>query len=126
MNFYVMTLFPDMVKDGLHTSVIGRAIEKGAIHIETVNIRDFTKDRHRHVDDYPYGGGAGMVMQPQPVYDCYEHIVEKLSEKPRVVYMNPQGQVFNQKKAEELSREEILFFCAVIMKGLTRECWMRL
>ena len=70
------------------------------------------------MDDYPYGGGAGMVMQPQPVYDCYEHIVEKLSEKPRVVYMNPQGQVFNQKKAEELSREENLIFLCGHYEGI--------
>lgn len=118
MNFYVMTLFPDMVKDGLNTSIIGRAMEKDLIHIEAVNIRDFTKDRHKHVDDYPYGGGAGMVMQPQPVYDCFDHIAKKMDKKPRVLYMNPQGQVFNQKKAQELSSEENLVFLCGHYEGI--------
>ena len=70
MRFHILTLFPDMVEQGLHTSIIGRAVEKGLLAIEAVNIRDYTLDKHKKVDDYPYGGGAGMVMQAQPIYDC--------------------------------------------------------
>ena len=81
MNFYVLTLFPDMIMDGLRTSITGRAMEAGLIHIEAVNIRDFTKDKHKHVDDYPYGGGAGMVMQAEPVYNAYQYIVDILTDR---------------------------------------------
>lgn len=77
MRFHILTLFPDMVEQGLHTSIIGRAVEKGLLTIEAVNIRDYTVDKHKKVDDYPYGGGAGMVMQAQPIYDAYLSIVEK-------------------------------------------------
>lgn len=77
MRFHILTLFPDMVEQGLHTSIIGRAVEKGLLAIEAVNIRDYTLDKHKKVDDYPYGGGAGMVMQAQPIYDAYLSIVEK-------------------------------------------------
>lgn len=76
MNFHVMTLFPEMIEQGLYTSITGRAIKNGTITLNAVNIRDFTKDKHRHVDDYPYGGGAGMVMQPEPVYECFAHITK--------------------------------------------------
>ena len=93
-------------------------MEKDLIHIEAVNIRDFTKDRHKHVDDYPYGGGAGMVMQAQPVYDCYDYIAKKIEKKPRVLYMNPQGQVFNQKTAQELAAEENLVFLCGHYEGI--------
>lgn len=111
-NYYVMTLFPEMVMNGLNTSITGRAKEKKIINFEAVNIRDFTKDKHGHVDDYPYGGGAGMVMQAQPVYDAYKHIEEKIGESTRVIYMTPQGKVFNQQMARELSEEEnIVFLC---------------
>ncbi len=72
MNFHILTLFPEMVTGGLNTSIIGRAMENGLISVEAVNIRDYSTDKHRHVDDYPYGGGAGMVMQPGPVYAAYE------------------------------------------------------
>ena len=82
MNFYILTLFPEMVMNGLSTSITGRAIESGKLHIEAINIRDYTQDKHNHVDDYPYGGGAGMVMQAQPVYDAYTALVEKLGRKP--------------------------------------------
>ena len=71
MNFYIMTLFPEMVMDGLHTSIIGRAVNSGLLHIEAVNIRDYAFNKHNSVDDYPYGGGAGMLMQAEPVYQCY-------------------------------------------------------
>lgn len=118
MNFHVMTLFPDMVLGGLRTSIIGRAEEKGCISIEAVNIRDYTSDKHKKVDDYTYGGGAGMLMQAQPVYDCWKAVDEKIRErrgvesKTRVVYVTPQGELFNQKKAAELAKEdELIFLC---------------
>lgn len=111
-NYYVMTLFPDMVMNGLCTSITGRARDKGIINFEAVNIRDFTKEKHGHVDDYPYGGGAGMVMQAQPVYDAYKYIESKAGKNIRVVYMTPQGKVFNQQMAKELSHEDdIIFLC---------------
>ena len=111
MSFYVLTLFPEMIDAALSHSIIGRAVNEGIINVEAVNIRDFSKDKHRHVDDYPYGGGAGMVMQPQPIYDAYKSIEEKAG-KARVIYMSPQGKRFNQKIAEELSKEEsIILLC---------------
>lgn len=110
-SFYVLTLFPEMIDAALSHSIIGRAVNEGIINVEAVNIRDFSKDKHRHVDDYPYGGGAGMVMQPQPIYDAYKSIEEKTG-KARVIYMSPQGKRFNQKIAEELSKEEsIILLC---------------
>lgn len=110
-SFYVLTLFPEMIDAALSHSIIGRAVNEGIINVEAVNIRDFSKDKHRHVDDYPYGGGAGMVMQPQPIYDAYKSIEEKAG-KAKVIYMSPQGKRFNQKIAEELSKEEsIILLC---------------
>ena len=112
MNFHVLTLFPDMIRDGFQTSITGRAVEKGLLSLETVNIRDFSVNKHNRVDDYPYGGGAGMVMQAEPVCLAYESVAEKLSEKPRVLYMSPQGKVFDQRMAEELAQEkELVFLC---------------
>ena len=112
MNFHILTLFPEMVTGGLNTSITGRAMEKGLISVEAVNIRDYSTDKHRHVDDYPYGGGAGMVMQPGPVYASCEDLERKIGKKPRVIYLTPQGRVFNQKIAEELaSEEELVFLC---------------
>lgn len=93
---------------GLSTSITGRAMKNNLIQIEAVNIRDFTIEKHGHVDDYPYGGGAGMVMQAEPIYRTWKHITDGLERKPRVVYMTPQGQVFNQGLAEELAKEEDL------------------
>lgn len=118
MNYYILTLFPDMVMDGLNTSIIGRAREKGLLSIEAVNIRDFTENKHNRVDDYPYGGGAGMVMQAQPVYDAYRHVEGKIGKKPRVVYMTPQGKTFNQSMAEEFAREEELVFLCGHYEGI--------
>lgn len=118
MNYYILTLFPDMVMDGLNTSIIGRAKEKGLLSIEAVNIRDFTENKHNRVDDYPYGGGAGMVMQAQPVYDAYRHVEEKIGKKPRVVYATPQGKVFNQNMAEEFAKEEELVFLCGHYEGI--------
>ncbi len=91
MNFHILTLFPDMVMQGLGTSIIGRAVNNGLLSIEAVNIRDYAFNKHQSVDDYPYGGGAGMLMQAEPVYQAYEAIAEKVKKKPRVVYLSPQG-----------------------------------
>ena len=104
-----------MIMDGLKTSITGRAIDKGILKIEAVNIRDYTNEKHGHVDDYPYGGGAGMVMQAQPICDCYDAVVKKIGDegkKPRVIYLTPQGKVFNQSMAKEYAKEEnIIFLC---------------
>ena len=111
MNFHVLTLFPEMIQAGLETSILGRALEKGFISLEAVNIRDYTTNKHKKVDDYTYGGGAGMLMQAQPVYDAYQAVKSKTATgKSRVIYVTPQGAVFDQKKAEELAREEDLVF----------------
>lgn len=112
MRFHILTLFPDMVEQGLHTSIIGRAVEKGLLAIEAVNIRDYTVDKHKKVDDYPYGGGAGMVMQAQPIYDAYLSIVEKIGYRPRTIYLTPQGPLFTQQAAKEFALEEdVILLC---------------
>lgn len=118
MNFHVLTLFPEMVSNGLNTSILGRATNKGLLSFNVVNIRDYTLERHGKVDDYPYGGGAGMVMQAEPIYRAYEALVEKIGHKPRVVYMTPQGQVFNQKIAEDLAKEDDLVFLCGHYEGI--------
>ena len=112
MRFHILTLFKDMVTDGLNTSILGRAIEKNLIELNVVDIRDYTLNKHKKVDDYPYGGGAGMLMQAQPVYDAYQAvnsgIKEKTDKTPRVVYVTPRGTTFSQKMARELAMEEDL------------------
>lgn len=134
MHFHIMTLFPEMVLEGLHTSIIGRAEENGCISIEAVNIRDYTLDRHKKVDDYTYGGGAGMLMQAQPVYDCWKALDESITRRraagnnsedsgerlrrTRVIYVTPQGEVFRQNKAAELAREEDLIFLCGHYEGV--------
>mgnify|MGYP000364713587 CR=1 FL=1 len=118
MNFHILTLFPEMVMGGLNTSITGRAIDKGLISVEAVNIRDYSKDKHHHVDDAPYGGGAGMVMQPEPIYLAYEDITQNIEKKPRVVYVTPQGAVFNQSMAEEFAKEEELIFLCGHYEGV--------
>ena len=150
MNFHILTLFPEMVMDGLNTSIIGRAVSAGRLSIEAVNIRDYAFNKHQSVDDYPYGGGAGMLMQAEPVYLAYKAVAEKIcgtgeniqeasdvygeeresagqeqnmrqiSEKKRlrVVYLSPQGEVFNQKMAEELAREEDLILLCGHYEGI--------
>lgn len=112
MTFYILTLFPEMVMQGLSTSIIGKAAENGILTIEAVNIRDYTKDKHLKVDDYPYGGGAGMVMQAQPIFDAYQAVREKIGHQPRTVYLTPQGPLFHQAMAKEMAgEEEIVFLC---------------
>ncbi len=138
MNFHIMTLFPEMVMQGLNTSIIGRAMDKGLISIEAVNIRDYAFNKHNKVDDYIYGGGAGMLMQAEPVYLCYEAIEKRIEEnrsgpefftenrnndkdnnkKCRVVYLTPQGEVFTQKKAQELAGEDDLILLCGHYEGI--------
>lgn len=124
MNFHVLTLFPEMVEGGLRESIIGRALSKGVISLETVNIRDYTTDKHKKVDDYPYGGGAGMLMQAQPVYDTWKAVTEGINEKGRsrkpvrVIYVTPQGQTFHQRLAKELAKEEDLIFLCGHYEGI--------
>lgn len=118
MKYYVLTLFPDMIRNGFQTSITGRAVEKGLLSLDTVNIRDFSVNRHNRVDDYPYGGGAGMVMQAEPVYLACRSVTEKLQKKPRVLYMSPQGRVFDQQMAGELAKEEELIFLCGHYEGI--------
>ncbi|MBQ8598264.1 MAG: tRNA (guanosine(37)-N1)-methyltransferase TrmD [Lachnospiraceae bacterium] len=118
MNFHVLTLFPEMIRQGLCTSITGRAMEKGTISLQAVNIRDYTTNKHKKVDDYTYGGGAGMLMQAQPVYDAYQAVVDGIvsrkeaCNKVRVIYVTPQGTTFNQSMAKEFAKEEdVIFLC---------------
>lgn len=117
MHFYILTLFPEMIEQVLHTSIIGRAVQNGILTVQAVNIRDYTTDRHKKVDDYPYGGGAGMVMQAQPVYDAWQAVVEQIRKNhgevhPRTIYLTPQAPLFVQKMAKELALErELIFLC---------------
>ena len=118
MQFYIMTLFPEMVMGGLKTSIIGRAIKNELLSIEAINIRDYAFNKHNSVDDYPYGGGAGMLMQAEPVYQCYKALEDRIGKRPRVVYLSPQGQTFNQKMAEEFAEEEELVFLCGHYEGI--------
>ena len=118
MKFHVMTLFPEMIENGLNTSILGRAADKGVLEFHTVNIRDYTQDKHGKVDDYPYGGGAGMLIQAQPVFDAYQHIVGEESKRIRTVYLTPQGRTFDQKFAKELANEEELIFLCGHYEGV--------
>ena len=118
MNFHVLTLFPDMIVNGLNTSVTGRALANGLIHLNAVDIRAYSKDKHKHVDDAPYGGGAGMVMQPEPIYLAYEHMVKDMEKPPRVIYVTPQGEVFRQSMAEEFAKEDDLIFLCGHYEGV--------
>lgn len=140
MNFHIMTLFPDMVLSGLSESITGKAIEKGLIHVDAVNIRDFAGNKYGHVDDYTYGGGAGMLMQAAPVYDAYQSVIAgiksrqgasgikpelgtadvevEFEKKVRVLYMTPQGQPFKQAMAEEYAKEEDLILLCGHYEGI--------
>lgn len=144
MHFHILTLFPEMVMQGLHTSIIGKAVEREYISIEAVNIRDYTLDKHGKVDDYTYGGGAGMLMQAQPVYDACAAVLERiadrrsrasaseavgvepagevkdaaLAKRTRVIYVTPQGRTFHQKMAQEMAQEEDLIFLCGHYEGI--------
>lgn len=120
MNYHVLTLFPEMIEQGTQTSILGRALKSGHITLHAVNIRDFTENKHKKVDDYPYGGGAGMLMQAQPVYDAYRAVAEGIEaqENARVIYLTPQGKPFTQRMAEELAAEEELIFLCGHYEGI--------
>ena len=118
MNFHVLTLFPEMIEQGMHTSIIGRAIAGGYLSIDAINIRDYAFNKHQKVDDYPYGGGAGMLMHAEPVYLAYESVQKKLGYRPRVVYLTPQGEVFHQTMAKELAKEKDLVFLCGHYEGI--------
>ena len=113
MNFVVLTLFPDMIRECMNTSIMGRAVSGGLINLNVIDIRDFSQDKHKHVDDYPYGGGAGMVMMAPPVFDACEHARSLCSDKKgRIIYMSPSGRKFNQEIAKELSKyDDLIFLC---------------
>ena len=124
MNFYVMTLFPEMIEQGLNTSIIGRAMEKDLLSVKAVNIRDYTLDKHKRVDDYPYGGGAGMLMAVEPVVRTFDAIREDIKNKtgneqrPRVIYVTPWGKPFHQEMAREFAKEENLVFLCGHYEGI--------
>ena len=129
MNFHVLTLFPEMIVQGVGTSILGKAMERDYISIEAVNIRDYTTEKHGKVDDYTYGGGAGMLMQAEPVYDAYKSVEEKIlatvsvndegvKKAPRVIYVTPQGKTFNQTMAQEFAKEENLVFLCGHYEGI--------
>ncbi|MCD8022398.1 MAG: tRNA (guanosine(37)-N1)-methyltransferase TrmD [Lachnospiraceae bacterium] len=123
MNYYVMTLFPEMIEQGMNTSITGRAIAKGLLRLETVNIRDYSVTGNGRIDDYPYGGGAGMVMQAEPVCRAFEDLKERICkdgsvQKLRVIYLTPQGRVFHQKMAQEFAQEENLIFLCGHYEGI--------
>ena len=116
MKFHVLTLFPEMIRQGLAPSIIGRALEKGIIELNAVDIRDYSLDKHRKVDDYPYGGGAGMLMQVQPVYDAWQAVCG--GKKLRTVYVTPQGVPFTQKLAGDMAKEEELVILCGHYEGI--------
>ncbi|TCK98304.1 tRNA (guanine37-N1)-methyltransferase [Natranaerovirga hydrolytica] len=123
MNYHIFTLFPEMIEQGLNTSIIGKAIEKELIRLNLINIRDYANNKHNKVDDYPYGGGAGMLMQPEPIYSAYKAVVHQhketyVNKKPRMVYLTPQGKTFNQEMAEEFAKESSLMFLCGHYEGV--------
>ena len=114
MNFHVLTLFPEMIMQGVSTSITGRALKQNIISLETINIRDYADNKHNRVDDYTYGGGAGMLMQAEPVFAAYKHAVKNISEGSvkRVIYVTPQGKPFNQNMAKDFAKsDDIVFLC---------------
>lgn len=118
MHFHVLTLFPDMITQGMGTSITGRAMEQGLLKLTATNIRDYANNKHSKVDDYPYGGGAGMVMQAEPVYRAYEAVTESIGYRPRVIYLTPQGKVFRQEMVEDFAKEEDLIFLCGHYEGI--------
>lgn len=112
MRIDILTLFPEMCNAYLSESIIGRARKAGKVEIECTDIRDYTKDKHRRVDDTPYGGGMGMIMQVDPIYDCYSAICEKVGAKPHLIYLTPQGKTLTQERVKELSKlDNIALLC---------------
>lgn len=126
MNFHVLTLFPDMILQGVNTSITGRAIKNGIVSVSAVNIRDYAGNKHMKVDDYPYGGGAGLVMQAAPVCAAYDALSESLGKNPRVVYMTPQGYTFNQKMAQDFAKEEELVILCGHYEGIDERALERI
>ncbi len=118
MKFTVMTLFPDMILQAASASIMGRAIEAGVLEVEAVDFREYTHNKFKHVDDYPFGGGAGMVIQAAPVYECWQDIVKDKEKKPRVLYMSPKGKVLTQQMARELAQEEELILLCGHYEGI--------
>ena len=123
MNFHIMTLFPEMIENAMAVSITGRAVKAGHISVHAVNIRDYAANKHNRVDDYPYGGGAGMVMQAEPVYRCYLDIMAQCSEngidkKIKVIYLSPQGKVFSQQMAQQYAEEDNLIFLCGHYEGI--------
>ncbi|MBQ6860472.1 MAG: tRNA (guanosine(37)-N1)-methyltransferase TrmD [Clostridia bacterium] len=117
MRFDVLTLFPEMFTP-VKESILGRALDNNLIELNLINFREFSTDKSKHVDDTPYGGGAGMVIKPEPVYDAYKSIVEGLENKPKVIYLSPKGRVFNQQIARELAKEEHLILLCGHYEGI--------
>ena len=112
MNFYVLTLFPEMIQEAVMTSITGRAITDEKISVKAINIRDYADNDYGQIDDYPYGGGAGMVMQAPPIYAAYQDIVKELGYEPRVVYMTPQGKTYEQSDAKAFAEDkDIVILC---------------
>lgn len=112
MKFDILTLFPEVFSSVLNSSILKRGAEKGLLNFNYINIRDFTNDKHKRVDDYPYGGGAGMLMQTQPIYDAYKYALDNVKKRPKTIYLSPRGKVFNQEVAKELAKEEhIVLIC---------------
>ena len=113
MRFHIMTLFPEIFNSYMDESIMKRAVEKGIIEVHIYNIRDFSNNKHKKVDDYPFGGGAGMVMTPQPIYDTYKHIITTHNiNNPSVIYLTPKGKVYNQSIAKHMSlKEDIILLC---------------
>lgn len=119
MQIDIVTAFPKLVASPLEESMLKRAQQKNLVHIRVHDLRDYTNDKHRQVDDYPYGGGAGMVLKPEPIFRCVEAIIEKYPSKRRkIIYLTPQGKLFNQKLANELSQWEHLIFICGHYKGV--------
>lgn len=113
MRFHIMTLFPEIFNSYMDESIMKRAVEKGIIEVYIYNIRDFSNNKHKKVDDYPFGGGVGMVMTPQPIYDTYKHIITTHNiSNPSVIYLTPKGKVYNQSIAKQMSlKEDIILLC---------------
>lgn len=117
MRFDVLTLFPEMFAP-VKESILGRALDNNLIELNLINFREFSTDKSKHVDDTPYGGGAGMVIKPEPVYDAYKSIVEGLENKPKVIYLSPKGKVFNQQIARDLAKENHLILLCGHYEGI--------